>query len=342
MPDFGILDDAYDRLHATGPEFEGWLSNHGPMAVDAMARLGHGDRVSSWLDGYARRLEARPGERWRINPSDWREYLGDPSRLGDWIALFEQAMREEPWREVLVRWWPRLVPGAVASATHGMIRTGHAVRSLREEVTRPRLDELAHALGYWAARWQTVPCHGPLGGASRWEEAMDGLPLLGALGGIRTRLWRLGQEVSWPAAVAPPSVEQVPDALRALTDAAVVRYRTWASGNPVMLVHAATAPRAAGLVLPELPKDQWQGTLNHAWAASAAICTVFRPTRTMPEPEPGPEGELTRSELSETAVRNGDEHVIKFVEVALESEARGVPGALEAGRTAVGLINAAG
>ncbi len=28
-----LLDETYDRLRATGPEFEGWLSNHGPMAV---------------------------------------------------------------------------------------------------------------------------------------------------------------------------------------------------------------------------------------------------------------------------------------------------------------------
>jgi hypothetical protein len=28
----GTLDEAYQRLHATGPEFAGWLSNHGPQA----------------------------------------------------------------------------------------------------------------------------------------------------------------------------------------------------------------------------------------------------------------------------------------------------------------------
>jgi hypothetical protein len=37
----GTLDEAYQRLHATGPEFEGWLSNHGPMAAEAMVRRGH-------------------------------------------------------------------------------------------------------------------------------------------------------------------------------------------------------------------------------------------------------------------------------------------------------------
>jgi hypothetical protein len=30
----GTLDEAYERLHVTGPEFEGYLSNHGPMVVE--------------------------------------------------------------------------------------------------------------------------------------------------------------------------------------------------------------------------------------------------------------------------------------------------------------------
>ena len=34
----GSYDEALERLHHTGPEFEGWLSNHGPMAVEALAR----------------------------------------------------------------------------------------------------------------------------------------------------------------------------------------------------------------------------------------------------------------------------------------------------------------
>ncbi len=56
----GTLDEAYERLHATGPEIDGFLSNHGPMAAEAMVRGGHGDLVDSWLDGYMRCLEEFP------------------------------------------------------------------------------------------------------------------------------------------------------------------------------------------------------------------------------------------------------------------------------------------
>jgi hypothetical protein len=58
-----VLDEAYQRLHKTGPEFDGWLSNHGPMAAEAMARNGHAEHVRPWLDGYVQRLEEFPRER---------------------------------------------------------------------------------------------------------------------------------------------------------------------------------------------------------------------------------------------------------------------------------------
>jgi len=91
-----VLDEAYERLHRTGPEFAGWLSNHGPMAVDAMIRLGHPDGVPAWIDRYERRLEEPPGPRWSISEADWREALGDASRLGDWLAFFGRLVAAEP------------------------------------------------------------------------------------------------------------------------------------------------------------------------------------------------------------------------------------------------------
>ena len=46
----GTLDEAYQRLHATGPEFDGWLSNHGPMAAEAMPAA----RAAAGLIGHGR------------------------------------------------------------------------------------------------------------------------------------------------------------------------------------------------------------------------------------------------------------------------------------------------
>jgi hypothetical protein len=142
----GTLDGAYERLHATGPEFDGFLSNHGPMAAEAMVRHGHSDLVGSWLDVYMRRLEEFPRGLGPIG-SDWQDALGDLRRVADWTVLFGREIGEQPWRHVLNAWWPRLLPGVVAAATHGVIRVGHSVRALLADGDDPsHLAELSKGL----------------------------------------------------------------------------------------------------------------------------------------------------------------------------------------------------
>ena len=50
------LESALERLAHTGPEFGGGLANHGPMAAEALVRLGRGEAVASWVEGYRHRL----------------------------------------------------------------------------------------------------------------------------------------------------------------------------------------------------------------------------------------------------------------------------------------------
>ncbi len=336
-----LLDETYTRLQRTGPEFEGWLSTHGPMAADALIRLGCVDEVEDWVGDYARRLNEAPSPRWPIDPDEWREVLGDPSRLGDWCALFDRQLREHPWRDVLATWWPRLVDGAVASATHCLIRTGHAVRALREHSTRPRVGELAQALGYWAARHQPLPPHPRPGGMAGPEAALDAVPAIGTAGGIRTRLDDLAHAGEWPATVRRLQAAPPPAAvLDSLVDAAVTYYHRSGHGNPVMLVHAVTAPRAAGLVLPALPERLWVRTYEAAWATTAAIATLYGPSRSQSSNRAGEDGPTTAA-VTARAWETRDEHAIKFTEVALESYRRGNEAALPAALRAASLIGGA-
>lgn len=341
MENCELLDEMYERLRGTGPEFEGWLANHGPMAADALIRLGRADDVERWVSGYLRKLENAPGRRWLIEDADWREPLGDPSRLGDWCEFFGWLVHDQPWQDVLALWWPRLLPGAVASASHGLIRTGHVVRALREGVTPQRLDELGQALGYWAARWQPLPPAARPDSTTDAAAALDAAPLLRASGGFRTRLGQLTDAGNWlPARLrAPDRPADVPAALDALVDDAVTRYEQWAHGSPIMLVHAATAPRAAALVLPALPEHLWRSTFDSAWTVSAAISIIYRPGTSRPLASPAERAVVSADDVTSLAVASRDEHAIKFVEVAQESHRRGNTAALTAGARAVQLIS---
>lgn len=315
----GTLEEAFERLHRTGPEFEGWLSNHGPMAVESMVRRGYADRVHRWLDSYCERLEEVPGSSRPIG-DDWREALGDPRRLGDWLRYFERETRERPWRAILEEWWPRLLPGIAAGATHGVIRTGHAVRALLELEDEPRVAELGQALGYWAARWQPVAgVARPSGGADPLG-ALAGVPRVpDQSGGINHRLGQLGDVAEWPSAVAAlapaESAEEARDRLAAVADAATLRYLTHGHGSPVMLVHAATAPTAVLRTLPALPASLWVPSVEAAWAAAAAVTAAYAPAEPL---APGRDVPGTAEEAFDRAVAHGDEHVIKFADTAVD------------------------
>jgi Questin oxidase-like len=354
-----VLDEAYQRLHKTGPEFDGWLSNHGPMAAEAMARNGHAEHVHPWLDGYVRRLEEFPRGSGPIG-ADWQEALGDPRRIADWTTFFCGQTAGQPWRQIVGTWWPRLLPGAAASATHGIIRVGHAVRALvADGGDAVHVTELAHGLAYWAARWQPVP-----GTETRQEDspaaaesgrraaALTPAAALAAVpriadqsGGFRDRLSRLAKLPGWPAALAAAPAQVSADEARAwlagLADAAVFRYLQYGHGNPVMLVHAATAPTAILRTLPVLGQDLWAPSAAAAWDAAAAITAIYAPPAPAPReslPE-APAGPGAADEAFARAVRNGDEHAIKFADTAAEVHARtGDPAALAAAAHAAALI----
>ncbi|GIF13259.1 uncharacterized protein DUF4243 [Actinoplanes teichomyceticus] len=274
------LDEALLRLHRTGPEHEGWLSNHAPMATEALIRHGHADHVHRWIDDYRDRLEDVPRGIAPISPEAWRDPLGDPVRTGDWLAFFDREVRAAPWRDVLALWWPRLLPGIAAGATHGVIRVGHAVRALLDQETPARVAELGQGLAYWAARWQ------PLAPAGRGpyprsdpRAALDAIPRVpDQRFDIRNRLAQLADLAAWPqAAGAVPGAGPAPDRLREIVAAAIRHHLPYGYGNPVMLVHAATAPAAVLRTLPALPPSLVAPSLAAAWAATAAVTAAYSP-----------------------------------------------------------------
>lgn len=53
------MDQALSMLAGCGPEFGGGLSNHGPMAAEALLALGRGEEVERWVASYRTRLGER-------------------------------------------------------------------------------------------------------------------------------------------------------------------------------------------------------------------------------------------------------------------------------------------
>ncbi len=324
MTDQALLD-ALDRLRGTGPEFNGFLANHGPMAAEALIRLGAADAVPRWVDGYLGRLDSAPEVRRGIGDSDWAEHLGDDALFGDWTAYLRNQAREISWRDLLLRWWPRLLPGLAASATHGVIRTAHAVRSLRDAGAEPHallVDELAQGLGFWAARYQTLPGNPQLAGSSdsvaslrrlpRLDPAVpsEGLGIAGRLMSLRLLDGFADGLDKWGPPLTPD------DALDDLIGAAA-RVLVAREDVPIAFCHAVTAPAAVRLVLPELPSDLQRASVAASWQVVGAIVAAFASPRLEAESiaAEGDAGALLQT-LDARAITHGDEHVIKLTEAA--------------------------
>lgn len=323
------LLEALGRFAVTGPEFGGFLANHGPMAVEAMTVL-HGEtRVEAWVDAYVGNLDEPPRPGSSVTSQNWREWLGNVRALGDWTTFFLRETREAPWRSVLAAWWPRLLPGLAASATHGVIRTAHAVRTLSMVGDRPDpllVEELARGLGLWAARFQVFP--GPARGAGGLDAvaALTRMPRLPAEvpsrgAGVNGRLARLEDLPGFATALGAWQVVPSVDAALSELVGAAARVVAARPDAPIPLCHTVTAPAAVRLVLPFLTPDVQRASVAAAWQVVGGVVAAFAvpPHRDEARGVARTDQEIARllDRLPDAALDHGDEHVIKLSEAAI-------------------------
>jgi hypothetical protein len=320
------LDEALDIIHNTGPDLVSGNSNHGPMVVETLCVLERPDAVLPWLAAYKQRCQERLQPRNPIASEDWQTALGDRSRNADWVAFFDRELAEASWQTVLRTWGPHLVPGLWAAATHGLLRTGHAVRSLTAGTTPQRLHELAEGLGYWASRYQTLPGtpsghhngHSPRQ-AVQYVTRVHG-PNFEAQGSIVQQITGLKTQPEFAQAV--DLVDTTADLSRFISDLTETFAGIYLA-NPrglIAFVHAVTAPSVLRLVAPYLRDADARLAACYAWQACAAIYAWYSTT-----PPPAGEAYTLLTEAHDTlidrAVAAGGAHTIKFTEACLREYA---------------------
>jgi hypothetical protein len=319
-----VIEEALAVFAGCGPEFGTGLSNHGPMAAEALIALGRGDAVEPWAARYRKRLRDRPAHVGPIPADGWEAALGQVERVSDWEDLFAARFDQAPWPEVVDTWVARLAPGLMSAATHGLIRTGHAVRSLIAEETPERRTELVVALAYWAARYQLLPGKpGPVAPQAP-SAALAGLPIMPPQMRSRrpTSIFSAVQELD----AFPPFAEAIDlaapgdDIPAFLTDLTAVMARCYlenAGPASIPYVHTVTAPSALRMLLPVLSPATARLAARYAWQSCAAIHSRAH----YPHPFALPAEPPSRDDLIDRAVFSGDEHAIKFTEACLREHA---------------------
>jgi hypothetical protein len=224
-------------------------------------------------------------------------------------------------------WIPRLVPGIIGAAAHGLIRTAHGLRAFGEAATLPRRVEVATGLAYWASRYQELPGPPLLIGHQNVPEALADLPYLPE---ETPRAMLISDVVAHMADIADEFEQGVSslgpggDAVAVLDALAVGGARAYLrnveGGNAIGLLHAVTAPLALELVLPWLAVEDRDAALAYAWQAVASLHVAYDVERhddgTRGD-EPPPQAALIAQ-----AVASGDAHALKLTEAALRSYAR--------------------
>jgi len=318
-----VLDDALERLRGMGPEARHGAPNHGPMAAEALVALGCLDEVRRWVDDYRGELDPMPPARSPVTEDSWDEALGASQRVGDWQAFFVARLAEAPWQAVFGQWMPRLIQGLMAAGTHGLIRTAHAVRALSEAATPLRVEELASALAYWAAYYQTLPGAPQLRGPLDVDQALEQVPRIGRKQENEARREGVPRDVVRVLAKYPDfseavnrfgTRETVDASLSRLVEAGARLYCANASTHPLVFIHAITGPAAVRLLLTQMPVALHESAFAYCWQAIAAWVAAYGGD---PPGAPDDSAPRSESEVIERALSTRDHHAIKLAEACL-------------------------
>ena len=316
------IDEMLDILSPFGTERANGNANHGPMAAEALFTLERDEAVLPWIEKYKSGLTNHPKANTPISRSGWREYLGEPNLLSDWTVFFDRELAEAPWTNVLSLWVPRLAPAVMAAATHGLLRTSHAVRSLSAAQTPQRLHELAQGLGYWAARYQVLagsPSAHDAGHSPRSAvEHVDRLhgPDFDGSGGITQQVMGLDEHPEFAGAI--DLVDTTADLSAFISNLTETFAGVYLANqkNLIAFVHTVTAPSALRNIAPYVTEESARLAARYAWQACASIYSWYSVAPPLDTSELAVPAE-DHEEFKDRAVAAGGAHSIKFTEACL-------------------------
>ena len=321
------LDDALERFQGRGFEYAGGLTNHGPMAVEALVELGHPALIPGFVDAYEPRLPPLESGNW-IAPAHRMAARGRVERLGDWRVTFERELEEGHWSDLVRREARTMIAGLFSGGTHGLLRVAHALRALERDETPIRRRELAFGLAYWAGSYQELPgvpgrCAEPGWGPVEMLTRVEPISPADRVPGFFTEgVKALDSHARCVEAVEKVDLE-IPslDAFVGQLCRSAARLYLRSPGARVAYVHAVTAPSALRLLLPYLEPETARRAAGYALQAATALHAI-----SSCESWEEPDAEVRKlaedpAEIRYRAACSLEEHAIKFSEACLREDA---------------------
>ncbi len=312
-----FLHTALDQSLTCPPEFGQALSNHLPMALQALFDLGASDLAMAQFAKQYRGKHFPDAPTTALAPPtqwpNWAQHLGEFGAFERFQAHFLWQLATQPAPAVLASAVPLLWPGLGAVALHGAIRVAHAI-----DATPPSV--LASAWAYWAARWQDLPgqAERPLP-LHRWQTSLLGVraDVSGNLIADRMQAMALTQAYRQSPLALPLGA---PGLRASLHDLAAHMARLYAQSGSFTVLHVVTGTRAVLRLLafaPPRPQAVISAVATAALLAAqvgAAQPGAFAPTQISPQASPQGIADLLQPSLR--ALEQGawlDDHAIKLV-----------------------------
>jgi hypothetical protein len=335
--DTETMDTQLERFHSTAPSYDGGMSNHGPMVVEALETAGLSEYAAAFTDQALVVLEPLP------EAEEVELVFGDRQEAA-WIAHYRSRIRTTSVDAVVRQSLPELLPGLMAGATHGVIRLSHAVRGWNRSPSDVRAEEVAHALGYWAAWYQALP--GQVGSepAVDLRTAMATLPGLSAeeqsnAGFIMDRVRAVDDVPRFIQAIAKVDLRSVSTSnfLSEMVGIAA-RIMLTSTGSGFAQLHAITATASVRPLLPYVVPENELDVRKAVFHAVASLHAAHGGSREWVDWR-APDGLPDVETLVAAAARSGGDHAIKLaVAVLQEYSVREDPALLAAARAEIGRV----
>ena len=249
-------------------EFPHFLANHLPMVLVALERMGASpDRLEAYCHIYneTNHLVPVPEPIGRVTSDNWREFLGQRKREGDYRVFFAAEVARLGATPTAIRYLPHLFGGFAASALHAFMRMAYAAMTDSDA-------ETAVALAYWAATY--LPLGAPQG---RPPTTDDPLRVLGYMYGPETfKHVETERDLLWHfmrAVAAKPEFAPVIDMLEVRADThdriAKLSLAIFAATGDFAALHAVTGTHWLRLMAPRTPDAATP--LRYFWQAIASL-----------------------------------------------------------------------
>jgi hypothetical protein len=249
-------------------EFPFCLANHLPMVLVALHRMGASDeRLEDYCEIYRKQngLVPVPEPTAKVTTENWREFLGQREREGDYRTFFVGEVARLGATPAAKRYVPQLLPGMAASATHAFMRMAYATMMDSDE-------ETAVALAYWAATYLSL-------GVSRGAEPSTDDPAAvlafmyvpAAFRGVepeRDLLWHFMRAIAEKPEFAPV-VDMLAIGPETHDRVAGLSLALYAGTLDFCALHAVTGTHWLRLMAPRTPDEATP--LRYFWQAIAAL-----------------------------------------------------------------------